>query len=188
MFNHRANQHASRSNQHIVNNDTPDYEKFRPYVGWVNVDTVQKTMEQSTQWGVSIPYTPPRKKHLKSRNPALNVHRRHEAVATDTVFSDTPAVDSGVKQAQVFVGRDTLVADAYPTKSGEQFVNTLEDNTRRRGAMDKLLSDSAKTETSNKVMDILRAYHISNWHSEPYDQNQTLLNGGTGLSNPGPTQ
>ena len=40
------------------------------------------------------------------------------------------------------------------------------------GAMDKLLSDSAKTEISNKVMDILRAYHISNWHSEPYHQNQ----------------
>ena len=38
--------------------------------------------------------------------------------------------------------------------------------------MDKLLSDSAKTEISNKVMDILRAYHISNWHSEPYLQNQ----------------
>ena len=40
--------------------------------------------------------------------------------------------------------------------------------------MDKLLSDSAKTEISNKVMDILRAYHISNWHSEPYHQNQNL--------------
>ena len=38
--------------------------------------------------------------------------------------------------------------------------------------MDKLLSDSSKTEISNKVMDILRACHISNWHSEPYHQNQ----------------
>ena len=136
------------------------------------MDTVQKAMEQSTQWRVSLPNTFPMKKPLKSRNPALNIPRRHEAVATDTVFSDTPAVDSGVKQAQVFVGRDTLVADAYPMKSGKQFVNTLEDNIRRRGAMDKLLSDSAKTEISNKVMDILRAYHISNWHSEPYHQNQ----------------
>ena len=81
-------------------------------------------------------------------------------------------MDSGVKQAQVFVGRDSLVADVYPMKSGKQFVNTLEDNIRRRGAMDKLLSDSAKTEISKKVMDILRAYHISNWHSEPYHQNQ----------------
>ena len=58
------------------------------------------------------------KSHLKSRNPALNVPMRHEAVDTDTVFSDTPAVDSGVKQPQVFVGRDALVADAYPMKSG----------------------------------------------------------------------
>ena len=107
-----TNQHVSRTYQHDVSHETPEYEKFRPYFGWVNVDTVQKTMEQSTQWGVSLPNTFPMKKHLKSRNPALNIPRRHEAVATDTVFSDTPAVDSGVKQAQVFVGRDTLVADA----------------------------------------------------------------------------
>ena len=77
---------------------------------------------------------------------ALNVPRRHEPVATDTIFSDTPAVDSGVKQAQVFVGSDSLVADVYPMKPGKQFVNTLEDNIRRRGAIDKLLSRSAKTE------------------------------------------
>ena len=102
----------------------------------------------------------------------MNVPRRHEPVATDNIFSDTPVVDSGVKQAQVFVGRDSLVADVYPMKSGKQFVNTLEDNIRRRGAMDKLLSDSAKTEISKKGMDILRAYHISNWQSEPYHQNQ----------------
>ena len=114
----------------------------------------------------------PYEKHLKSRNPALTIPRRHEPVATDTVFSDRPAVDSGVKQAQMFVGRDTLVANAYPMKSGKQFVNTLEDNIRRRGAMDKLLSDSVETEISNKVMDILRACHISNWHSEHYHQNQ----------------
>ena len=111
------------------------------------------------------------RKHLTSRNPSLNIPRRHEPVATDTVFSATPAVDSGFKQAQPFVGRDTLVADAYPMKSGKQFTNTLEDNIRRRRAMDKLLSDSAKTEISNKVMDILTAYHISNWHSEPNPQN-----------------
>ena len=175
-----ANQHDFRTYQHAVKHEAPDYEKFRPYFGWVNVDTVQKTMEQSTQWGVSLPNTFPMKRHLKSRNPALNIPRRHEAVATDTVFSDTPAVDRCVKKAvdrcvkkaQVFVGRDTLVADAYPMKSGKRFVNTLEDNIRRWGAMDKVLSDSAKTEISNKVMDILRAYDISNRHSEPYHQNQ----------------
>ena len=61
----------------------------------------------------------PYEKRNKSRNLALNIPRRHEPVATDTVFSDTPAVDHGVKQAQMFVGSDTLVADAYPMKSGK---------------------------------------------------------------------
>ena len=167
-----ANQHVFKTNQHDVSPETPDFEKFRPYFDWVNADTVQKTMKLSTQLRVSIPNTFPMKKHLKSRHPALNIPRRHEPVATDTVFSDTPAVDSGVKQAQVFVSRYYQVADAYPMKSGKQFVNTLEDNIRRRGVMDKLLSDSVKSEISNKVMDILMAYHISNWHSEPYHQNQ----------------
>ena len=63
----------------------------------------------------------PCEKHLKSRNPALNIPRHYEAPATDTIFSDTPAVNSGVKQAQVFLGRDTLIADAYPMKSEKQF-------------------------------------------------------------------
>ena len=103
------------------------------------------------------------------------------------MFSDTPAVDSGVKQARVFVGRDTLVADAYPMKSGKQFVNTLEDNIRRRGAIDKLLSDSAKT-------DPIRSWtflgHITFQIGilSPTTRIRILLNGGTGLSNPGPTQ
>ena len=54
------------------------------------------------------------KRPLRSRNPTLNVPRRHEAVATDTVYSDTSAVDSGVKQAQLFVGKESLVSDIYP--------------------------------------------------------------------------
>ena len=62
--------------------------------------------------------------------------------------------------------RDTLVADAYPRKSGKQFVNMLEDNITRRGAMDKNFSDSAKTEISNKVMDILKSYHQNQNHAE----------------------
>ena len=39
------------------------------------------------------------KKRYQSPNPALNVHQRSESVATDTIYSDTPAVDSGVTQA-----------------------------------------------------------------------------------------
>ena len=56
-----TNQHVFRTYQHDVTHEAPDYEKFRPYFGWVNVDTVLKTMEQSTQWGVSLPNTFPMK-------------------------------------------------------------------------------------------------------------------------------
>ena len=149
--------HKLMVNKHVFQPTPVDHEKFRAFFGWVNSDIIKQT---TTQWGVALDSFP-MNRHLKSRNPALNVPRRHESVATDTIFSDTPAVDSGVKQAQVFVGRDSLVADVYPMKYGKQFVHTLENNIRRRGAIDKLLSDSAKTEISKIVMDSLRAYHIT---------------------------
>ena len=38
--------------------------------------------------------------------------------------------------------------------------------------MSKLISDYSEVEISNKVQDILRMYHSSHWHSEPYHQNQ----------------
>ena len=97
-------------NQHL------DYEKLRLFFGWVNSDIVKQTIYQTTQWGVALDSFP-MKRHLKSRNPALNVPTTHEPVPTDTIFSDTPAVDSGVKEAQVSVGKDSLVADVYPMKS-----------------------------------------------------------------------
>ena len=105
-------------NKHDFKSETPDYDKCRPYFGLVNTDTIRDTFKQTTQWGVSVG-TYPMKMHLKSRNPALNVPRRHDTVDTDTVYTDTPAVESGVKQAQLLVGKDSLVADIYPMRSGK---------------------------------------------------------------------
>ena len=98
-------------------------------------------------------------------------------VATDTIFSDTPAIDSGVTMPQIVVGKRILFTDVYPLKSQKQFVNTLEDNSRFRGAMTKLISDYAKVEISNKGKDILRMYHISRGNSEHYQQNQNPAEG-----------
>jgi hypothetical protein len=85
------------------------------------------------------------------------------SVATDTVAS-----------AQIFVGTETLLTDVYGMKTGKQFVNTLEDNIRERGAMSKLISDRAQVKISYKVVDILlRALFISSWQSsEPHQQHQ----------------
>jgi hypothetical protein len=53
------------------------------------------------------------------------VKRRNESVATDTVFSDTPMVDSGVTCAQLIIGRESLVADVYSLNMDIAFVNML---------------------------------------------------------------
>ena len=87
--------------------------------------------------------------------PASNVHWRNKPVATNTVYSDTPAIESGVTAAQFFVGTESMVCDVYPMKTNKQLVHVLQDNIRRRGAMSKLISDRAQVEISKKVQDIL---------------------------------
>jgi hypothetical protein len=77
------------------------------------------------------------KKHYKAPFPALNVHRREEALATDTVYSDVPAVDSGVTIAQLVVGLTSTVCDVHPLKTEKAFVTTLQDVIRRCGAPSK---------------------------------------------------
>ena len=77
--------HNPLVNKHVFHGTLIDYDKLRPYFGWVNSDIVKQTIDQTTQWGVALDYFP-MKRHLKSRNPALNVPRRHESVATDTIF------------------------------------------------------------------------------------------------------
>jgi hypothetical protein len=90
------------------------------------------------------------------------------------VFSDTPAVDSGVIAAQIFVRHECLVVDVYGLKTDKQLVNTLEDYIRQRGAMDKLIRDCAKAEMSSRVKHIIRALFIGGWYSEPFQENQNF--------------
>ena len=104
---------------------TVDYNKLKPYFGWVNAETIKKTFENSTQWGVTSTRFPMRK-HFKSRFPAFTNAYGNEAVATDTNSCDTPAIYSGVTMAQIFLGKDSQVSDVYPMHSSKEFVNTLE--------------------------------------------------------------
>ena len=69
-------------------------------------------------------------------------------------------------------GRKTGVIDVYGMTRPAQFVNTLEDVIRRRGAMDCLISDSANVKTSRRALDILRSLLITDWQSKPYYQHQ----------------
>jgi hypothetical protein len=127
----------------------------------------------STQYA-HMPMSTILKKQYKSPYPELNVHRHNELIATDTIFSDMPAIDGGGETcAQVFVGTKSFITGVEGMKTKGQVINTLEDNIRHCGAPNKLItSDRAQGEISKKVKGILRALHISDWQSEARKQHQ----------------
>ena len=47
-------------------------------------------------------------------NLVLNIPRCNEDVATDTLYSDTPAVDNGSKAVQVFIGKRSKCRSVFP--------------------------------------------------------------------------
>ena len=157
---------------HDSNPAEEDWKSLRPYFGWQSEQVIKNTYQVTSRFGGTIPQHDYLKKHFKSRNPVFNIPRRNEAVATDTIFSDTPAINDGSTMAQFFVGRDTLVCDAYGIKTQKQFINTLYDNIRFRGAMTTLITDGGRYEISKKVADLLRNLFIKQHESEPYHQHQ----------------
>ena len=122
---------VSTANRHQSSPQEPDWNALRPVFAWTSPSSIMDTFNVPTRHGTA-PHTQDYiRKHFKSRNPVFNIPRHSEAVATDTIFSDTPAVDDGSTMAQFFCGRDTLVCDAYGIKSTKQFINTLSDNIRK---------------------------------------------------------
>ena len=111
---------------HEVNKRAPGYQALMPMFGWLPTNVIQQTFAITTQYA-HLPMSTLLKKRYKSPFPALNVHRRDKPVATDTIYSDTPAIDSGATIAQVFVGVESLITDVYAIKTIRRFINTLED-------------------------------------------------------------
>jgi hypothetical protein len=152
-----------------INKKLRDYNKLRPFFGWLDADIIKNTFEHTTQ-NVWLPTVTTLRRAFRYRNPALNVACQNEAVACDIISSNVAAIDDGSNVAVLFVGTDTQDTDVYGIKTDKQFNNTLEDNITNRGAPHKLLSDSAQVLISKKVQDILRSLCIKSWQSEPHQQ------------------
>ena len=65
--------------------------------------------------------------------------------------------------AQFFVGKDTLVCDAYGIKSQKQFINTLYDNIKSRGAKTTLITDGGRILGLTALNSILQCVKYSVW-------------------------
>jgi hypothetical protein len=91
------------AHEHQIIENQQDIAQLQPNFAWLPENFVKETFKNTTQY-TRMPMSTVLKKHYKLPFPALNVHRREEALATNTVYSDVPAVDSGVTIAQLFVG------------------------------------------------------------------------------------
>ena len=84
-----------------------DYGQYRRHFAGASEDVIKKTFENTTQLGrkAAVKGLKLWKRH-KAPNPALNIPRRNETVATDMIYGPgCPAVDDGSTAAQFFVGR-----------------------------------------------------------------------------------
>jgi hypothetical protein len=166
-----ADTHPSHHGPRTVSEAPRDYDALRPHFAWLPTDIIKKTFDVTTQYA-RMPLNTVLQKCFKSPNAAVNIRRRDEPMATDTIQSDVPAINGGEKYAQIFVRTKSLVTDVHDMKSPAQFPGVLTDEIITHGAPTKLISDSAYIETCKEVRGILCTYGISSWQSEPHQQHQ----------------
>jgi hypothetical protein len=101
-----------QAHEHQIIENQQDFAQLRPNFAWRPENVVKETFKNTSQYA-RMPMSTVLKKHYKSPVPTLNVHGHEEALATNTVYSNVPAVDSGVTIAQLFVGLTSTVCDVY---------------------------------------------------------------------------
>ena len=150
------------------------YSKYRAHFLGVPVEKIKATFQATTQFATNVMAGNKILQTIKSPWSTNNIQRCNEPVAVDTIKAQVPAVADGSTMAQLFIRQKLLVADAYGVKTDAAFVNTLEDNIRLRGAMDKLISNGANAKLSDRTNDVLCSLCIDNWHSEAHYQHQNF--------------
>jgi len=150
---------------------TRDYEKYRRLLGWIPLETVRRTFEATTQLAKELPLRFPLRRHLKSRNPALNRNRLHEGYATDTLFSSVTAL-GGYTCAQLFVGLKSQYTVLFGMHRESEGPSALTDFVRHIGAPKFIRNDNSKMQTGIAWREILRKYCIGEETTEPLHPKQ----------------
>jgi len=153
-------------NCHRTKSKVKDHGPSRKSFLWQPTDIVRHTSEDTTRFYGAVSTGDVIKGAYKSPSPAMNVLRQHGPIATDTVCMGHPAIGAGQTAAQALIGRKTHVIDIFGVRTDTEFVNTLLDIIRKRGAMGHLVSDLAAAGLSTRIEDALRALVIGGRQSE----------------------
>ncbi len=151
----------------------PNWPSLRRNFLMLPVQRIKDTYNATTQYAREV-YNDGMhmKRTYKSPFPATNVQRRNEPVAMDTVAGPVAAIDCGHTNAQFFVGLKTRYKSAYGCHTDKAVVGIVQEELRKNGAMDKIISDNAQAQISKAFKNLLRHYCIDDGQSEPHQQNQ----------------
>ena len=142
-----------------------NYDQLAPYFLFRSQEVIRKTLENTTQLAKAVINTPLRR-HLKSRFLMLRHPRLNEVIATDTYFANTRSIE-GYWCAQVFVGLTSRRITVIGMKTESDFADAYQDFMRKRGIPHTLRRDNAKSETSEKVLNLQRHYVVADEYTEP---------------------
>ena len=98
-----------------------DIQKLKSFLPGASAKTIQRTLRATTQYATKgdVEGTTLRET-MKAPNPVLNIPRRNEDVATDTLFSSTPVIDTGgCVAAQFFIGCKSKHRSIVPLKDSD---------------------------------------------------------------------
>jgi hypothetical protein len=159
--------------------DATMYKKF--FLG-MPTKTIEKTFDTTASLGRIISGEIAwLRNSIMAPNPALNVKRRNEPVAMDTIYGlvGHPAIAHGSTHAQFLIGRKSNYRSVYPCgKSDKDVHRCILDEIRKLGAMDVLVSDRAQAQISKKVHDVLCTFGIRDRQIEPHNKNQNYAERG----------
>jgi hypothetical protein len=174
--NHRANHRATETanwasvkHQHAEE----DLERMRPWLAWIPVENIRKTLENTTQMAKAVSNYP-MIRHLTSRFRLLSRFRLREIVSIDTIFSSVRAV-GGARCAQVFYGLTSHHMDVYGMESKSQFPDLYKEFIRDQGVPSGLHRDNAMEQRSNVITQLNRDKEsqgiiwstVTGWHPTP---------------------
>jgi hypothetical protein len=147
-----------------------DLERMRPWLAWIPIENIRKTLENTTQIAKAVTNYP-MIRHLASRFKLLNRFRLREIVSTDTIFSSVRAV-GGARCAQVFYGLTSHHMDVYGMESKSRFPDVYKDFIRDQGVPSGLHRDNAPEQKSHIVTQLNREYEIKESFAEAGYPNQ----------------
>ena len=167
---------ALRSGPFNITPNEENYHELAKFFGGAPLPTLKKTFKATTQLGRLGAVRGMRLyQRRKAPNPALNIPRRNEPVATDMILAGVPAVDDGSTAASLFIGRKSGFCGTESLgASDKRFPTALMNHIRKYGAMDQLISDHAAAQVSTRVEEILGILGIKQFVSEPHNKNQNF--------------